>query len=191
MQNKVLSSGRQRPKGGKFIPALCNVVGTVILLSVIGTCIPAVVPQMMGYQAYNVVSGSMEPEIPVGSVVYVKYVEPETVAEGDIIAFQGKDSVITHRVVKNKTVEGTFTTKGDANEKEDINETPYDALIGKVIAHYPMLGGAMALYTSNIGKAYAACFAACGVMFHILAGRLRERRAYQELEVNVGDAVGK
>ena len=173
MRNKTLQSGQRKAKGGKLVPALCNVVGTFILISVIGTCLPVTAPRLMGYQIYNVVSGSMEPEIPVGSVAYVKDAEPETIETGDVIAFQRGGSVITHRVVKNKKIEGTFTTKGDANEKEDMDEVPYTALIGKVTAHYPVLGGLLELYTSRIGKLYAVCFAACGAMFNILAGRLR------------------
>ena len=170
MRNKTLPSGQRKAKGGKLVPALCNVVGTFILLSVIGTCLPVTVPQFMGYEVYNVVSGSMEPEIPVGSVVYVKGVEPETVEEDDIIAFQSEDSIITHRGVK-----------------EDMNDVPYGALVGKVEAHYPLLGGMLVLYTSNVGKIYAVCFAACGAMLNLLAGRLRERRAFQEQQVNVGE----
>lgn len=185
MRNKTLPSGQRKSKGGNIIPALCNVVGTLILIGVIGTCLPVMIPQFMGYQVYNVVSGSMEPEIPVGSVIYVKNVEPETIVEGDIIAFQSEDSVIAHRVVKNKTIEGTFTTKGDANEKEDMNDVPYGALIGKVSAHYPLLGGMLAVYTSSIGKIYAVCFAACGAMFNLLAGRLRERRLFEEQQVEL------
>ena len=151
MRNKTLPSGQRKAKGGKLGPALCNVVGTFILLSVIGTCLPVTVPQFMGYEVYNVVSGSMEPEIPVGSVVYVKGVEPETVEEDDIIAFQSEDSIITHRVVRNKSVEGAFSTMGEAYDKEDMNEVPY------------------------------------GAMLNLLAGRLRERRAFQEQQVNVGE----
>ncbi len=185
MRDKTLPSGQRKAKGGKLVPALCNVVGTFILLSVIGTCLPVTIPQFMGYQVYNVVSGSMEPEISVGSVVYVKAAEPETIAENDIIAFQSEDSIITHRVVRNKSVEGAFTTKGDANEKEDRNDVPYKALVGKVEAHCPMLGGMLVLYTSNVGKIYAVCFAACGAMLNLLAGRLRERRRFQEQQVKV------
>ncbi len=176
MQNKVLPSGQRKAKGGKFIPALCNVVGTLILLSVIVTCLPATVPRLLGYEVYNVVSGSMQPAIPIGSMIFVKPTDPVALKEGDIIAFQGKDSVITHRVVKNNEVEGKFTTKGDANAEEDMNEVPYGALIGEVTYHCPLLGEILWVYTSTVGKAYAICFAACGAMFNILAGRMRERR---------------
>lgn len=167
---------RSTAKGGTLCSALCSIAGTLILLSVIASCLPVTIPRLMGYEIYNVVSGSMEPEIPVGSVIYVEAIPPEDVQEGDVIAFWSNDSVIAHRVLKNKIVEGTFITKGDANAEEDMNDIEYTALIGRVAAHYPVLGQMMVLYTSSVGKAYVICFAACGCMFHILAGRLRERR---------------
>lgn len=177
MSDRTLQSQqRSRNKGGKLIPALCNVIGTLILLSVIGSCALVVGPQFMGYEVYNIVSGSMEPEIPVGSVIYVEAAEPETVEKGDIIAFQSGESVIAHRVVVNQKVEGQFTTKGDANAEEDMNAVPYDMLIGRVKRHYPMVGSLLVLYTSSIGKLYAICFAACGAMLNLLASRIRERR---------------
>ena len=173
---------RSTAKGGTLGPALCRIAGTLILLSVIASCLPVTVPRLMGYEIYNVVSGSMEPEIPVGSAIYVEAVPPEEVQEGDVIAFWSNDSVIAHRVLRNKLVEGTFTTKGDANAEEDMNDIEYAALIGRVAAHYPMLGQMMVLYTSSVGKVYVVCFAACGCMFHILAGRLRERRKRRQAE---------
>ena len=177
MNNRTLSEA-QRPaaKGGNFIPALCNVAGTLILLTVIASCLPMTIPRIIGYELYNVVSGSMEPEIPIGSVVYVESVDPVDVQEGDVIAFQSGDSVVVHRALENHSVEGVFVTKGDANEGEDFNDVPYSDLIGRVSRHYPMLGALMEIYTSNVGKVYVVCFAACGAMLNMLAGRLRERR---------------
>ena len=131
---------RSEAKGGNVIPALCSIIGILILCSVIASCLPVTVPRLMGYEIYNVVSGSMEPEIPVGSVIYVKAAAPEEVREGDVIAFWSNGSVVAHRVVKNKMVEGSFVTKGDANAREDMNEADYEALIGRVAAHYPVLG---------------------------------------------------
>lgn len=146
------------------------------MLAVIAASLAITVPRFMGYGMYNIVSGSMEPEIPVGSVIYVEEVRPEDVQEKEIIAFQSEDSIIAHRVVKNKIVEGEFTTKGDANAENDMRPVAYTQLVGRVARHYPMLGVMMEIYTSKVGKAYVICFAACGAMFNILAGRIRARR---------------
>ena len=59
----------EKKKGGGILPAVCNILGTLILFSVILLCIPVTLPKLFGYQIYDVVSGSMEPEIPVGSVI--------------------------------------------------------------------------------------------------------------------------
>lgn len=171
-----------------FIPALCNALGIVMLAIVIITAIPATIPKLFGYQIYTVTSGSMEPAIPTGSLIYVKSIEPESIAAQDVIAFQSEDTVIAHRVVQNRQVEGELVTKGDANRQEDISAVPYADVIGRVSLHIPMLGNVMVMYTSTIGKAYVICFAACGVMLNMLASRLRERSAeYQDLEESDDD----
>ena len=162
-------------KGRKVFPALCSMLGTLILLGVIAAFLPLTVPRLMGYGIYEVVSGSMEPEIPVGSVIYVKAAQPDTVEAGDIIAFYKDESVITHRVEENRYVEGEFITKGDANEENDMNPVGYNELIGRVCLHYPVVGAFLEVCTSNVGKVYLICFAACGAMLNMLAGRLRNR----------------
>lgn len=159
----------------KMLPGLCNLLGTLILLLVIAVCLPLALPRFLGYEVYEVVSGSMEPEIPVGSVVYVKYEEPEDIVEEDVIAFQSGSSVIVHRVMRNKIVEGEFVTKGDANAEEDLRTIPYSDLIGRVEYHFPMIGRLMSLYATRVGKIYLLMVAGCGVMLNMLAGRLRQR----------------
>ena len=174
--SKRSMSPEKRNKGGKFLPALCNLLGTLILLAVIASCLPIVVPQLKDYHVYHVISGSMAPEIPIGSIVYVQQTRPEDIVAGDVIAFQSDDgSVITHRVVTNHIVEGTFTTKGDANEVADEDRAHYDDLIGKVVRHYPYLGELLVIYSATIGKIYVVLFAACGAMLNILASRIRAR----------------
>ena len=177
MSDKRTSSVR-RPikKGGKFFPALCNIIGTLILIGVIVTSIPLAVPRLLGYETYSVVSGSMEPALPIGSVVYVEHVEPDTVEPGDIIAFNEEGTVITHRVVENRFIEGEFVTKGDANEQEDFNNAEYRDFIGRVAYHIPVVGSYMMLYASEVGKIYLLVLAACGVMFNMLAGRIRRKQ---------------
>ncbi len=163
-------------KGGKVFPALCSVLGTLILLGVIAAFLPLTVPRLMGYEIYEVVSGSMEPEIPVGSILYVEETPPEEIEAGDVIAFMRNDTVVSHRVEENRYVEGEFITKGDANSEEDTVPVPYDSLVGKSVYHLPVLGTLMTMLAGDVGKLYALAFAACGVMFHMLAAILRSRR---------------
>ena len=174
------SSRKAKRKGGKFFPALCNVIGTLLLLAVIAVSLPLALPRFLGYEAYTVVSGSMEPEIPVGSVIYVQPVaEPREVQEGEVIAFYSNGVVVSHRVVQNQYFYEEFVTKGDANTQEDINSVSYRDLIGRVSYHVPYVGRLMTIYTSSVGKLYLLCLAACGVMFNILAGRMRVRQQEQ------------
>ena len=187
-KNKNTASGSEIGNSGNnpglliYVPALCSVIGTLMLLVVIAATIPLTVPNFMGYEIFNVVSGSMEPTIPVGSIIYVKEIDPVEVESGDIIAFQSGDSVIMHRVTQNKVVEGTFTTKGDANNGEDMNDVSYDNLIGIVVKHIPILGQLLILFGSTFGRVCMVCFAACGAVLNILGGRFRDAIEYERKE---------
>ena len=86
-----------------------------------------------------VYSGSMEPAIPVGSVVVIKPVNPETLKIGDIICFKlSEPTSITHRII-NVTDQG-FITKGDANEDPDQWIVKKENVIGKAILTVPFIG---------------------------------------------------
>ena len=152
----------------------CSVTGIALILTVIVLSSLLVLPGMFGYSMYHVLSGSMEPEMPIGSLIYVHNGEPEDVEESDIIAFYGsvEDSgIITHRVVKNNIVSGTFRTKGDANEKEDTTPVPYGNYIGKVTLTVPYVGKVLTIMTSPYGKIAAACAVLLGVALHLIGSR--------------------
>jgi signal peptidase len=86
-----------------------------------------------------VYTGSMEPAIPVGSVVVIKPVDPNTLQINDIICFRlSEPPSITHRIA-NITSEG-FLTKGDANEDPDQWTVKKESVIGKVIFTIPFVG---------------------------------------------------
>jgi signal peptidase len=102
-----------------------------------------------------VITGSMEPAIKTGSVVFIRPVE--LYAEGDIITFRRANSQIeepiTHRIVSVEAVEGEYlyTTKGDANDAEDTNPVLYDEVFGKVQFHVPWVGYALDVAKKPIG----------------------------------------
>ena len=83
---------------------------------------PDQVPSVFGYKPFVVTSGSMESSINIGDLVFVKNVNYDELKVNDIIAFKGKDDLVTtHRIVEEVGVdnEKCFKTKGDNNNTID------------------------------------------------------------------------
>ena len=161
---------------------ICSALGTILLIVLILGCLPLTVPRIFGYQLYTVISGSMEPEIPVGSLVYIKSMEPEDVEEKDVIAFYGgrdTSAIITHRVVENRVIMGEFITKGDANQTQDMNPVDYDEFIGRVELSIPTVGGIAQSLTSKEGKIAAASMIGLAILLEILGTVLDKSKEKQ------------
>ena len=121
---------------------------TVVLILAICLCLFVFVQvinkgyvSFFGYSFFKVTTGSMEPTIPVGSLILTKDEQIETIDMNDIISFYSKEAymngrIITHRVIA-KEISGTgqvlLTTRGDANSSTDIHSVDTDNLIGKVV----------------------------------------------------------
>ncbi len=107
-----------------------------------------------GWQVVTVLSGSMEPAIPTGSILVSRPVTPDEINVGDIITFSGygRDRFITHRVIAIERTNGlVFTTKGDANNAEDPYRVPAENVVGKVLVHIPFLGFLFSFVKTPIG----------------------------------------
>lgn len=166
----------EKREGGKAFPALlCNVLGIMLILGVILLMLPAFLPQIMDMSVYNVVSGSMEPAIPMGSMIFVRPARANEIERGEVIAFSSNGVVVAHRVMENRRQENQFITKGDANELEDINRVDYADLLGRVEYHIPMLGDVTAQVTTPQGKTCLLAVIVCGLLFNVIAGKLREQ----------------
>ena len=121
-------------------------VGVVVLFAVL-----LIGVRLFGVQVYSVISGSMEPEYPVGSLIYVKEVKPSEVQVGDVITFVlSNKTPATHRVIGIDKDNQLFNTQGDANyqindetgEKVYMEDPPvhFNYLIGKPVFKIPLLG---------------------------------------------------
>ena len=158
---------------------MCSTVGTILLVLIILMFVPLTVPKLLGYQPYTVVSGSMEPAIATGSLVYVRDVEPEAVVAKDVIAYYGgrdRDSVITHRVVENNVSDREFITKGDANSANDVTPVPYHNLLGRVEVTIPSLGYVAQLLTIREGKLTMIGMIGVAMVLSLIAAKLNRRR---------------
>ena len=107
-----------------------------------------------GWQVDTVLSGSMEPAIPTGSILVSRPVAPDEIQVGDVITFfgPGRGRLITHRVTAIERSNGIiFTTKGDANNAEDPFTIPAEDVVGKVLVHIPFLGFILSFVKTPIG----------------------------------------
>lgn len=102
-------------------------------------------------KSFVIVSGSMEPSLPTGSIIYT--LKKDFYSTKDIIAFSDKGRTITHRVKEVKGV-GTqlyYTTKGDANSTEDSDMVAGSNVVGKTVLFVPYVGKIVMAFKTPIG----------------------------------------
>ena len=120
---------------------ICGALSTLLLIILALLAAVMIVPHFLGYKSMAVLTGSMEPNYPVGSLVYVKETDPEDIQVNDVITYQlSGDTVVTHRVVAVDRDLQQFTTKGDANEAEDGAPVPYTNVVGRAEFNLPYVG---------------------------------------------------
>lgn len=123
------------------------------------TAMVLLLPGIFGIRPYVVYSGSMEPGIPTGAVVFSRE-EDFSPKEGDIITFRVNDTVVTHRVIENRN--GICTTKGDDNKTADPVSVEQSQIIGRVVFCLPYLGYVIHFLRARIpftAVVIAACLA--------------------------------
>ena len=118
--------------------------GLVILAIIFAFLIAGI--RIFGIQVYGVLTGSMEPTHPTGSLIYVKRTDASDLRVNDVITFSISPNVIaTHRIVEivpdesNPTIV-RYRTKGDANNDVDASLVSANNIIGKVMFSIPQLG---------------------------------------------------
>lgn len=104
----------------------------VIFLKENGLCILVIATLLfvgLNFNRYYIKTGSMEPTLPVGTLVFVKPdAEPEI---GDVFAYQKGNMVVIHRVIGED--DDGYIFKGDANENADMATVLEEQLIGEVV----------------------------------------------------------
>ena len=104
-------------------------------------------PLFFGVGTAIVASGSMEPEIMTGEMVFVCYQRDYKV--GQIVSYTGKTTPITHRIIRINYDENgnvvSYVTAGDNNFNSDgtlseDGEIAPDRIIGRVFWHNKLMG---------------------------------------------------
>lgn len=98
-----------------------------------------------GIKLYIVLDPSMDPDYPLGSLIYVEEVDVDTLQAGDVITFKlSGNTVATHRITETilnpETGERVFGTKGDLSEESDPGLLTEDGVIGVPTYVIPEIG---------------------------------------------------
>lgn len=112
-----------------------------ILISLTSVFILVTSLNLFGFRLFVVKSGSMEPQIKVGSLVVDR--NASEYAVGDVVTFLISDKEkVTHRIQSVEVINNNtyYTVKGDANDSPDMSKIPKKNVIGKVIFSIPYLG---------------------------------------------------
>ena len=99
-------------------------------------------PLSGNFKLFAVLSGSMEPALKRGSIVFVR--SASSYKPGDVVTFKpaGQALVFTHRILRKQTgAAGVFfVTKGDANSVPEAKPISQKEIIGRVVFSLPLLG---------------------------------------------------
>lgn len=118
----------------------------VILAAGFVLLVDVVIPRVAGATPYAILTSSMQPRYPPGTLVVVKPVDPHKISVGDVVTYQlrsGEPTVVTHRVIaQGIRHDGTliFRTKGDASNSPDPNWVQAVQIRGRLWYSVPLLG---------------------------------------------------
>lgn len=118
-----------------------------------------IVPSLTGSVPLTVLTSSMEPGLPPGTLIVVRPTAPEQITIGDVVTYQiesGKADVVTHRVLEIvSSTDGTrtFITQGDNNPRADPEPVVDGQIKGTVWYSIPIIGHA-AVGLGGAGKSW-------------------------------------
>ncbi|BDZ49354.1 hypothetical protein GCM10025867_15950 [Frondihabitans sucicola] len=153
MRKLTQHTGRERaPRpertGWRAVLHAVNLGVSVGLVFLIGglALILIVVPKTTGSTPLTVLTQSMEPKLPPGTLLIVRPTPVDDIHVGDVVTYQivsGQPAVISHRVVSitsSSTGSKTFVLKGDNNAAPDSNPVAPAQIRGTLWYSIPKLG---------------------------------------------------
>lgn len=129
--------------------------------------------KLVGIEVLTILSPSMEPKYPTGSLVYLVDTDPAKLGVDDVITFKISDSMTaTHRIKEIIPDEDDpsivrFRTKGDNNDAYDGNLVEFEDVKGKAVFCIPLLGY-LAQYIQSPPGTYVAIGAALAMIVFVM-----------------------
>ena len=125
----------------RVVAHLCSFLGAALLGVVLALALCAtLVPRLVGLQSYAIVSGSMEPTLPVGGLVYAEPFSAEELVPGDIDAWRRDRNVILLRVADHDPAAPGLVTRGAPHDCVQAHPALYDNVIGRAMGCVPAIG---------------------------------------------------
>ena len=148
--------------------AVCMLCAAALGCTAIAKAAGNPLPTIFGWGNAVVLSGSMEPELPVGALLWIH--RQSTYAIGDVVTYEENGTLVTHRLV---SIAGdTVITRGDANNTDD---SPIQTvqIRGKVSAVWPGAGNILLFLKSPLGMLLLVI---CGGLILFLPGRFGKEK---------------
>ncbi|MFB2584528.1 signal peptidase I [Herbiconiux liukaitaii] len=179
------------PKEGGLVRMVSRSLALALLLLVLalGAAVIAV-PRIANAIPLTVLTSSMEPGLPPGTLLIVKPVATDDIRVGDVVTYQIRPNVpgvITHRVTSvNLAADGTrtFIFKGDNNSVADKDPVVEGQVMGRVWYSVPLIGfvntstgGSARAWLIPVGASVLLLYAAATIVRGVVAARRRKRRA--------------
>lgn len=156
----------------KLIKAL-KIISNSLLVLVLILAILLVGLKFVGMDILIVLSPSMEPEYPTGSLIYLVDVDPSTLKVNDVITYRlSSTATATHRIMEIIPDEEDpsivrFRMKGDNNDSYDKKLVEFEQVEGKVVFCIPYLGY-VARYIQRPPGLYVAIGVALGITLFVM-----------------------
>jgi signal peptidase I len=145
-----------------------------------------IVPRATGATPYTILTGSMVPTMPPGTVVVTRPEPFASIRVGDVLTYQiasGQPAVVTHRVIAiNVEADGsqTLTMKGDANPSPDLKHVINKQVRGVVWYSVPLVGYFGAVGSADTRSVVARLIGAALIayaLYVLIAALIRGRKA--------------
>lgn len=136
-------------KQHKSTHTLFSVFTTIELVIVAALFAAIVLPLPFGIKPSIVMTGSMEPTVPTGSIAWVnENFTEEDLEVGTIAVYEPKQGVeVMHRIIA--IDDGTYTFQGDNNNSPDLAEPTAQDVEGIYLFHVPEAGKAFSWFMDN------------------------------------------
>lgn len=186
---------------GTLLQRRISTLVTILLVLAVLLCLYVAIQSMSngfvnigGFMMFRVVTGSMEPTIPVGALLVTKQADIQQIQLNDIVCFRTQEAeiwgkVVTHRVVELLNLENgeiLLRTQGDANLVADGYMVTKGNLIGKVIWHTgdgSVVASIFSFFTNKVG------FLGCIVFPCLLLAGLILRECVTNIQKDLRDTV--